>query len=109
MPQKRAPEGRADGPAWAPERAKTVQRASAAVEGRNGSLSPMHHNHRGLPQRRDKVWTVLHHFASRTPDGTTPAARFFRRSCPDLFETVFSQVGDLPRPRNRHQAMSLSD
>jgi hypothetical protein len=95
--------------AWAATQAKAFQRASSAVEGRNGYLSQMHHNHRGLPKRRYKVWTVLHNFDCRAPDGTTPASRFFRRSFPDLFETVFSQVGDLPRPRNRNQAMALSD
>ena len=94
--------------AWAAEQANAFQRASSAVEGRNGSLSQMHHNHRGLPRRRDKVWTVLHHFDCRAADGTTPAARFFRRSFPDLFETVVSQIDDLPRPRKRHQAMALS-
>ena len=109
LTQKLAPEVLADWQAWAAERAQTFQRASSAVEGRNGYLSQMHHNHRGLPKRRYKVWTVLHNFDCRAPDGTTPASRFFRRSFPDLFETVFSQVGDLPRPRNRNQAMALSD
>ena len=109
LTQKLAPEVLADWQAWAAERAQTFQRASSAVEGRNGYLSQMHHNHRGLPKRRYKVWTVLHNFDCRAPDGTTPASRFFRRSFPDLFETVFSQVGDLPRPRNRKQAMALSD
>jgi Family of unknown function (DUF6399)/IclR helix-turn-helix domain len=109
MTQQLAPGVLADWQAWATERAKTFQRASSAVEGRNGYLSQMHHNHRGLPKRRYKVWTVLHNFDCRAPDGTTPASRFFRRSFPDLFETVFSQVGDLPRPRKRHQAMALSD
>jgi hypothetical protein len=33
--------------AWAADRVKTFQRASSAVEGRNGSLAQMHHNHRG--------------------------------------------------------------
>jgi len=99
----------ADWKAWAAERVKTFQRASSAVEGRNGSLSQMHHNHRGLPKRRYRVWTVLHNFDCRAPDGTTPASRLFRRSFPDLFETVLSQVGDLPRPRQRNQAMALSD
>jgi hypothetical protein len=37
---------------WAAEHAKAFQRTSSAVEGRNGSLSQMHHNHRGLPTRR---------------------------------------------------------
>src|SRR2546425_9217046 len=94
--------------AWAAEQAKAFQRASSAVEGRQGALSQMHHNHRGLPQRRYKVWTVLHNFDCRASDGTTPAARFFRRGFPDLFETVVSNVEDLPRPRKRNQIMALS-
>jgi Family of unknown function (DUF6399) len=107
--QQLAPDVLAAWQAWAVERAKTFQRASSAVEGRNGYLSQMHHNHRGLPKHRCKVWTVLHNFDCRAADGTTPASRFFRRSFPDLFEAVLSQVGDLPRPRKRHQAMALND
>jgi hypothetical protein len=61
----------------------------------------MHHNHRGLPKRRYKVWTALHNFDCRASDGTTPAARFFRRSFPDLFETILSHLEVLPRPRQR--------
>ena len=106
--QQLAPEVLADWQAWAAEHAKAFQRASSAVEGRNGYLSQMHHNQRGLPKRRYKVWTVLHNFDCRASDGTTPAARFFRRGFPDLFETVLSQIDDLPRPRKRNQAMALS-
>lgn len=93
---------------WAAEQAKAFQRASSAVEGRNGYLSQMQHKQRGLPQRRSKVWTVLHNFDCRAADGTTPAARFFRRSFPDLFETVLSNIDDLPRPRKRNQAVALT-
>ncbi len=94
--------------AWAAEHAKAFQRASSAVEGRNGALAQLHHNQRGVPKQRYKVWTVLHNFDCRAPDGTTPAARFFRRGFPDLFETVLSTIDDLPRPRKRNQAMALS-
>lgn len=94
--------------AWAAEHAKAFQRASSAVEGRNGYLSQMHHNHRGLPKGRYKVWTVLHNFDCHASDGTTPAARFFRRGFPDLFEAVLVKIEDLPRPRQRNQAMALS-
>ena len=94
--------------AWAAEQAKAFQRASSAVEGRNGYLSQLHHNQRGLPKHRYKVWTVLHNFDCRASDGTTPAARFFRRGFPDLFETVLSNVGDLPRPRQRNPIIALS-
>ena len=106
--QQLAPQILGDWQAWATDRVNTFQRTSSAVEGRNGSLSHMHHNHRGLPKRRYKVWTVLHNFDCHASDGTTPAARFFRRSFPDLFETVLSKIDDLPRPRQRNQAMALT-
>jgi hypothetical protein len=104
-----APDVLANWKAWAAEHAKAFQRASSAVEGRNGSLSQMQHNHRGLPTRRYRVWTVLHNFDCRASDGTTPASRFFRREFPDLFESVLSQIGELPLPRQRHQALLISD
>ena len=94
--------------AWAAEHARAFQRASSAVEGRNGYLSQMQHNHRGLPTRRYQVWTVLHNFDCRAADGTTPASRFFRRSFPDLFESVLSQIDKLPLPRQRRQALATS-
>src|SRR5262250_1818048 len=72
------PEVLAGWKAWAGEHARAFQRASSAVEGRNGYLSQMQHNHRGLPLRRYQVWTVLHNFDCRAADGTTPASRFFR-------------------------------
>jgi hypothetical protein len=101
-------EVRAGWKAWAGEQARAFQRASSAVEGRNGSLSQMQHNHRGLPLRRYQVWTVLHHFDGRAADGTTPASRFFRRSFPNLFESVWSQIDALPMPRQRRQALTAS-
>jgi Family of unknown function (DUF6399)/IclR helix-turn-helix domain len=102
------PEVLAGWKAWAGEHAKAFQRASSAVEGRNGYLSQMQHNHRGLPTRRYQVWTALHNFDCRATDGTTPASRFFRRSFPDLFESVLSQIDALPMPRQRHQALAAS-
>ena len=103
------PEVLAGWKAWAAEHARAFQRASSAVEGRNGYLSQMQHNHRGLPMRRYQVWTVLHNFDCRAPDGTTPASRFFRRSFPDLFESVLSQLDALPMPRQRRQALAASN
>jgi len=94
---------------WAGEHARAFQRASSAVEGRNGYLAQMQHNRRGLPTRRYKVWTVLHNFDCRASDGTTPAVRFFRREFPDLFERVLSQIDELPLPRRRHQVLTISD
>lgn len=102
------PELLADWKAWAADHAKAFQRASSAVEGRNGYLSQMQHNHRGLSARRYPVWTALHNFDCRAQDGTTPASRFFRRSFPDLFESVLSQIDELPMPRQRGKDLAAS-
>jgi hypothetical protein len=102
------PEVLASWQSWANEHVRAFQRASSAVEGRNGYLSQMQHNHRGLPLRRYQVWTVLHNFDCRAADGTTPAERFFRREFPDLLESVLLQVETLPMPRQRHQAIAVS-
>jgi hypothetical protein len=102
------PELLADWKTWAAAHAKAFQRASSAVEGRNAYLSQMQHNHRGLPRRRYQVWTVLHNFDCWATDGTTPGSRFFRREFPDLFESVLSQIDELPMPRQRRQALAAS-
>ncbi len=107
LTQRLAPAVLAEWQAWATERGHAFQRASSAVEGRNGYLSQMHHNHRGLPRRRSKVWTVLHNFDCHAADGTTPASRFFRRTFPDLFETVLSHIEALPQPRRRKHQVAL--
>lgn len=107
--QQLKPEVLAGWKAWAGEHARAFQRASSAVEGRNGYLSQMQHNHRGLPMRRYQVWTVLHNFDCRATDGTTPASRFFRRSFPDLFESVLSKINELPMPRQRRQPIAASN
>jgi hypothetical protein len=106
--QRLAPHVLEEWHAWALDRVKTFQRVSSAVEGRNGFLSQMHHNHRGLPKQRYKVWTVLHNFDCRAADGTTPASRFFRRPFPDLFETVLSHVDALPQPRRQKHQVARS-
>ena len=106
--QRLAPQVLAEWTAWATDRVKAFQRASSAVEGRNGYLSQMPHNHRGLPKQRYKVWTSLHNFDCRAADGTTPASRFFRRPFPDLFDTVLSHIEVLPRSRQRKHAVALS-
>jgi len=103
-----APRVLAEWQAWATDRVHIFQRASSAVEGRNGFLSQMQHNHRGLPKQRYKVWTVLHNFDCRAADGTTPASRFFRRPFPTLFETVLAQIEVLPRPRQRKHEVALN-
>ena len=94
--------------AWARLRVQAFARASSAVEGRNGSLSQMPHNQRGLPKQRSQVWTILHTWDCRAADGTTLASRFFRRTFPELFETVLAPIETLPQPRRRKHQVALS-
>ena len=85
--------------AWASEWATKFQRASSAVEGRNGYLSQLNHCARGTPTQRLKVMTVIHNFDLKRPDGTTAAERLFGIPPPDLFDWVIARMGPLPRPR----------
>ena len=75
------------------------QRSSSAVEGRNGYLSQVHHNRRGLSSKRLKVATVIHNFVLKRNDGTTAAERLFGQQFPDLFEYLLENIGELPQPR----------
>lgn len=94
IPQRLAPAVRADWQAWATARGQALQRASSAVAGRNGALARWPQTPRGVPRRRAKVGTILHHCACRAPDGTTPASRCFGQALPDLFETVLAPIAD---------------
>ena len=85
--------------AWASDLAGQFQRASSAVEGRNGYLSQLNHGARGTPPQRLKVMTVIHNFDLKRTDGTTAAERLFRTSFPDLFDWVVERMAPLPVPR----------
>jgi hypothetical protein len=85
--------------AWASDLAEQFQRASSAVEGRHGYLSPLHHGARGTPSQRLKVMTVIHHFDLQRTHGTTAAERLFRTSFPDWFDWMVERMAPLPVPR----------
>jgi hypothetical protein len=85
--------------AWASDLAGQFQRASSAVEGRNGYLSQLNHCARGTPPQRLKVMTVIHNFDLKRTDGTTAAERLFKTSFPDLFDWMVERMAPLPVPR----------
>ncbi len=89
---------------WAREMVTKFQRTSSAVEGRNGYLSQIHHNRRGLSPLRLRVMTVLHNFYLQRSDGTTAAQRLFGQPVPHLFEWLVQQMPDLPQARRRNSA-----
>jgi len=85
--------------AWAEWMSNQFHRSSSAVEGRNGCLSQMYHNGRGLTKKRLKALTVIHNFGIKRSDETTAAERFFGAEFPDLFEWLMGQMEPLPLPR----------
>jgi len=87
--------------AWALEMVTKFQRTSSPVEGRNGYLSQIHHNRRGLSSQRLRVMTTIHNFHLRRADGTTAAQRLFGHPSPDLFEWLVHQMPNLPQARRR--------
>ncbi len=89
---------------WAIWMVSKFQRCSSAVEGRNGYLSQVHHNRRGLSTKRLKVSTVIHNFSLKRSDGTTAAERLFGRKFPDLFEYLENNLGELPQPRRSRKS-----
>jgi Family of unknown function (DUF6399) len=89
--------------AWAEWMARKFHRSSSAVEGRNGFLSQMYHNGRGLTKKRLRALTVIHNYGLKRLDGTTAAMRLFDREFPDLFSWLVTEMGELPLPRKGRQ------
>jgi len=85
--------------AWATSMVTKFQRTSSPVEGRNGYLSQIHHNRRGLSTRRLRMMTTIHNFHLQRSDGSTAAERLFGKPSPDLFEWLVHQMSDLPQAR----------
>ncbi len=84
---------------WAEWMARNFHRSSSAVEGRNGYLSQMHHNGRGLTEKRLRALTVIHNYGLKRADETTAAMRLFGQAFPDLFSWLVAEMGVLPLPR----------
>ena len=91
---------------WAENMARQFQRSSSAVEGRNGCLSQMYHNGRGLSGKRLKALTVMHNYGIKREDGTTAAMRLFNAEFPDLFSWVLDKMGELPLPRKGRERLN---
>lgn len=89
--------------AWAEWMVRKFHRSSSAVEGRNGFLSQMYHNGRGLTAKRLRALTVIHNYGIKRLDGTTAAMRLFDREFPDLFSWLVKEMGELPLPRKARE------
>lgn len=76
---------------------QTIYTTHKLQDPRNGYLSQIHHNRRGLSSKRLKVATIIHNFALFRNDGTTAASRLFGQQFPDLFEYLVENIGELPQ------------
>jgi len=84
---------------WAKWMVSNFQRTSSAVEGRNGWLSQIHHNGRGLKTKRLRALTIIHNYYTKRSDGTTAAERLFRKKFDDPFEWIVEHFTELPLAR----------
>ena len=88
---------------WAKWMVSNFQRTSSAVEGRNGWLSQIHHNGRGLKTKRLRALTIIHNYYTKRSDGTTAAERLFREKFDDPFEWIVEHFTELPLARASKQ------
>lgn len=93
---------------WAENMSRQFLRSSSAVEGRNGCLSQMYHNGRGLGEKRLKALTVIHNYDIKREDGITAAMRLFDTEFPDLFSWVLDRMGELPLPRKGRERLTFN-
>jgi hypothetical protein len=93
---------------WAIWMVSNFQRATSSVEGRNGCLSQIHHNGRGITLKRQKVLTVIHNYYLTRHDGTTAAERLFGTKFPDLFEWIVQRIDALPLARASGKEVALT-
>jgi len=84
---------------WAEWMVSNFQRTSSAVEGRNGWLSQIHHNGRGLAVKRLRSLTIIHNYYLKRSDGTTAAERLFGRKFDDPFEWLVEHLTEFPLAR----------
>lgn len=93
---------------WAQAMVQSFRRTSSAVEGRNGFLSQVYHNRRGLSQKRLRSLTTIHNFFLKRHDGSTAANRLYKNmEFPDLFEFLMGSVTQLPSARKREPRKPL--
>jgi hypothetical protein len=75
---------------WGEWMVRQFHHSSSAVESRNGRLSQMYHNGRGLTKKRLAALTVVHNYGLKRADGTTAEERLFGSPFPDVFEWLIA-------------------
>lgn len=86
---------------WAEEMCNIFLRTSSAIEGRNGWLSQIHFNGRGLSENRIHSQTAIHNYFLKRSDKSTACERLSGIRPDDLFKFIIENIGPLPEPRSR--------
>jgi len=84
---------------WAQQMTNIFLRTTSAVEGRNGWLSQVHFNGRGLSEKRIESQTAIHNYFLKRDDNTTACERLTGEKPEDLFEYILKNIGPLKEPR----------
>ena len=84
---------------WAISMVKIFIRATSAIEGRNGWLSQIHFNGRGLPEKRLISQTGIRNYFLTRIDGTTACERLSGITPECLFKYIVDNLKPLSPPR----------
>lgn len=84
---------------WAESMCNIFIRTSSAIEGRNGWISQIHFNGRGLSKDRIHSQTAIHNYFLKRSDNSTACERLSGIKPDDLFEFIIENIGALPEPR----------
>ena len=91
---------------WAKWMARNFHRSSSAVESRNGYLSQMVHNARGLNEKRLRALTVIHNYGLKRADDGNALVWSSAQTFPNLFSCLVGEIGELPLPRKGRERAS---
>ena len=94
------PDHKSEWQLWAEEMSQLFIRTTSAIEGRNGWLSQIHFNGRGLSVKRIKSQTAIHNYFLKRPDGTTACERLSQIKPDDMFEFILQRIGPMAQPGN---------
>ena len=86
---------------WAKQMTNMFIRTTSAIEGRNGWLTQIHFNGRGLSEKRLKSQTAIHNYYLKRADDTTAYERLTGDITDDMFEYIILNVQSLGEPRKR--------
>jgi hypothetical protein len=85
---------------WAENMTDIFIRTTSSIEGRNGWLSQIHFNGRGLSEKRVLSQAAIHNYFLKRSNNTTACERLSDIIPEDMFEFIMERIGPLPEPRN---------